>query len=128
MPIEVASELRTKLRREESWSFMALFVGNSGRKKGAGGGVNPIFHFFQKNISTIMNWTRIFPLLDEEMVDRCQSEMTEGERREFEEWFGGKTQDARAKGRCGSAVLSHSDLPSSVSGGALGEGSAWACI
>jgi hypothetical protein len=35
-----------------------------------------------------MSWTRIFPVLDEEMVARCHSEMTDCERLEFEEWFG----------------------------------------
>ena len=87
-----------------------------------------------------MSWTDIFPVLDEDMLDTYRAGVTDGEREEFEEWFGieridrrslrSQTEDRRQEEEtasscasqghapacgCGAHGNANSSLPSSVS-------------
>lgn len=44
-----------------------------------------------------MSWTDIFPVLEEEMIATYQKGVSEGERADFEEWFGVKTIKERGR-------------------------------
>jgi hypothetical protein len=48
-----------------------------------------------------MSWTDIFPVLDDDLLDRYRAGVTDAERAEFEEWFGVgevfKTQDCKTQ-------------------------------
>ena len=46
---------------------------------------------------SFVSWTEIFPVLDESMISAYRSGVTDGEREEFEGWFGVQTQDLKTQ-------------------------------